>query len=92
MTDTTFDLADEQIVAALAVEASASGAAILLSEWNERVVTAEDVLRRIAASERLQIVASFCARAQGRSAGGFAEERIKAMAGPPRWRDRRARK
>jgi hypothetical protein len=86
------DLTDEQIVAALAVEATAAGAAALLTTWNQRVVTSEDVLRRVSASPRLQLVAAFCAQAQGRSSGGLAEERIMAMAGPHRWRDRRARK
>jgi hypothetical protein len=92
MADVTFDLTEEQIVAALAVEATAAGAAALLTTWNERVVTSEDVLRRIGASPRLQLVAAFCAQAQGRSSSGLADERIRAMAGPRRWRDQRARK
>jgi hypothetical protein len=86
------DLTDEHVIAALAVRATASGAAAYLSSWNERVVTAEDVLRRINVSPRLQRVAAFCALAQGRTAGTLAEERIRALAGPRRWRDRRARK
>jgi hypothetical protein len=38
---TTRDLTDEQVLAALAVVATPSGAAALLSTWNERVITAE---------------------------------------------------
>jgi hypothetical protein len=92
MTDTTCDITDEQIVAALAVDATAAGAAALLSGWHKRTVTADEVVRRVIASERLRRVATFCAEAQGRSSRWLAEERFRAMAGPRRWRERRARK
>jgi hypothetical protein len=89
--DATQDLTDEQVLAALAVVATTSGAAALLSAWHERTITPEDVLKRVAASERLQRIAAFCGKAQDRSAGGLTEERIRALAGPRRWRERRAR-
>jgi hypothetical protein len=89
---TALDLTEEQLVAALAVEATAVGAATLLSTWNDRVVTAEAVLRHVMGSPRLQRVASFCAQAQGRTTGTLAEERIRALARPRVWRDRRCRK
>jgi hypothetical protein len=92
MTDTTSDVTDEQIAAALAVQATAAGAAALLSSWTERTVTAADVIQRINASQRLQRIAAFCAKAQGRNAMSSTEERVRAMTGPRRWRDRRARK
>jgi hypothetical protein len=88
------DLTDEQIVAALAVEATASGTAALLSRWQERSITADDVLRRVTASPRLQRVAAFCAEAQGRAPMVNAVELIRARGRPVlRWgRERRARK
>jgi hypothetical protein len=92
MSDTTCELTDDLVVAALAVNASAPGAAALLSSWTERLVTADDVNRRIAASPRLQLVTEFCAQAQGRGVGSLTEDRIRAMAGPRRWQERRARK
>jgi hypothetical protein len=92
MNDTTCKLTDEQIVAALAVEATEAGPAALLSFWNERSVTTKDVLGRVMASPRLQRVAAFCAQAQGRAPVGGAEDRIRAMAGLRRPRERRARK
>jgi hypothetical protein len=92
MTDTTSDLTDEQIVAAIAVEATVVGAAAVLSGWTERAVTADDVLRRVLASARLQRVVAFSAEAQGRSSRWLTEERIRAMTGRRRWREQRARK
>jgi len=86
MTDT---ITEEQIVAALVVEATAAGAAALLSGWQERSITADDVLRRVTASPRLQRGAALCAEAQGRSTRWLTEDRIRAMAAPRRWRDRR---
>ena len=44
MTVIPSELSDEQIIAALAVEATAAGAAAQLSRWQERSVTADDVL------------------------------------------------
>jgi hypothetical protein len=84
-------LTEEQIVAALAVEATVAGAAAVLTGWHERTVTADDVLKRIMASERLQRVVACCAEAQGRSSRWLTEERLR-MAGRLQWRDRRSRK
>jgi hypothetical protein len=86
------ELTEEQIVAALAVNATAAGAAALLSSWTERTITAEDVLRHVMASPRLQRIAAFCGQAQGRTVGTLAEERLRALAKPRLWRDRRCRK
>ena len=85
------DLTDDQIVAALAVEATAAGAAAILSHWNERRVTAVEVLQRVSASPRLQRIAAFCADAQGRAPVVDAEDRIRSMGGMRRWRDRRSK-
>ena len=65
-----------------------------LSNWHERTVTAEDVLRHVTASPRLQRIAAFCAEAQDRDPVLDAEELIRARARPVlRWgRERRARK
>jgi hypothetical protein len=92
MADTTCDISEEQIVAALAVEATVAGAAAVLTGWTERTVTADDVLERVMASERLQRVVAFCAEAQGRSSRWLTEERIRAMAAARQRRDRRSRK
>ena len=94
MTAIPSELSDEQIIAALAVEATASGAAALLSNWHERTVTAEDVLRHVTASPRLQRIAAFCAEAQDRDPVLDAEELIRARARPVLrlGRERRARK
>jgi hypothetical protein len=86
------DLTDEQIVAALTVEATPPGAAALLSSWTDRTVTADEVARRVIASERLQRVVTFCASPQGRSTRWLIKERIRPIAELRRWRDRRARK
>jgi hypothetical protein len=85
-------LTDQQIASALSVQATAAGAAELLSRWLERTVSAAEVIQAITASPRLGRVAAFCAESQGRAPVVNAEERIRAMAGPRRWRDRRARK
>ena len=85
-------LSEDQVLAALAIVATPVGAAALLSEWNECVVTADEVSQVIAASPRLQRIAAACAQVQGGSSSGLTEERIRSMAGPLRWRDRRARK
>jgi hypothetical protein len=74
MTDTTCDLTDEQILNALGVDATASGSAALLSGWNERRITAEDVLRRVAASPRLPGVARPSAPLCRRAALGEARQ------------------
>jgi hypothetical protein len=86
------DLTDDQIATALAVEATATGAAAVLSAWHDCTITAMDVLQRVEASPRLQRVAAFCAEAQGSSSRRLTEERIRAMAGPGRWWERRARR
>jgi hypothetical protein len=91
MTDTS-DLSEEQILAALAIVATPVGAAALLSEWRECVVTAEEVAQVIAGSVRLQRIAAACAKAQSGTSNVLTEERLRAMAGPQRWRDRRCRK
>jgi hypothetical protein len=84
-------ISDEQILAALVVEPTAAGAAAFLSRWHDRTVSTEWVMARVAASERLQRAAKFSAEAHGR--GGVMDlDRIRAMAGPLRWRDRRCRK
>ena len=66
MTAIPSELSDEQIIAALAVEATASGAAALLSNWHERTVTAEDVLRHVTNLEcgHAFILHAFCIRMQ----------------------------
>jgi hypothetical protein len=92
MADNTSDIAEEQIVAALAVASTAAGAAAVLTGWHERTITANEVMVRVMASERLQRLAMFCAEAQGRSSRWLIEERIRAMAWPRRWRERRSRK
>jgi hypothetical protein len=84
-------ISDEQIIAALVVQPTAAGAAAFLSRWHDRTVSAEWVLARVAASERLQRAAKFSAEAHGRS-GVMDLDRIRAMARPRRWRERRARK
>ena len=94
MTDTTCDLSEEQVLAALAVVATPIGAAALLTEWHERVVTAEEVAHVIAGSERLRRITAFCRQVQAPGSNMVAdvETQIRSMAGPLRWRDRRARK
>jgi hypothetical protein len=44
MSGPAFDLTEEQIVAALAVQATAAGAAALLSSWNDRTRHCADLL------------------------------------------------
>jgi hypothetical protein len=92
MADTTRDLTDAQILAALAVAPTAAGAAAVLSNWTERKVTAGDMLSRIAASPRLQRTAAYYGDAQTRGGTSSPEDRIRALAGPRRWRERRSRK
>jgi hypothetical protein len=90
---TAAELSEDQVATALAVDATAAGTAALLSGWNERSVSAQHVLQRVAASPRLQRVAAFCAQAQGRTTGTLAEERIRALtSGLRRVREQRARK
>jgi hypothetical protein len=85
-------LTEQQAAAALSVQATAAGAAELLSQWLEHTVTPAEVIQAIMASPRLGRVAAFCAEAQGRAPVVDAVERIRALAGPRRWRDWRARK
>jgi hypothetical protein len=84
-------LAEQQVASALSVQATAAGAAELLTRWLEYTVTPAEVTQAILASPRLQRIAAFCAEAQGRVPVVNAEERIRA-AGPLPWRNRRARK
>lgn len=84
-------LDEEQCLAALAIIATPIGAAALLSEWLERVVTADEVSQIIAGSERLQRTTRFCQSVQNPTSGDSGlEARIRARAGP--WRDRRCRR
>ena len=92
MTDTTCDLTEEQVLAAVSIVATPIGAAALLSEWLERTVTADEVSQCIARSERLRRITAFCRSVQTPTSTADTEERLRAMAGPRRWRDRRARK
>jgi hypothetical protein len=85
-------LTEQQIASALSVQATAAGAAELLTRWLEHTVTPAEVTQAILASPRLGRIAAFCAEAQGRAPVVNAEERVRAMTGPLRWRDRRARK
>ncbi|MGH8430110.1 MAG: hypothetical protein ACREUF_06875 [Solimonas sp.] len=90
--DTQSQLSEDQVLNAIAVVATPVGAAALLSEWLERTVTAAEVSQCIARSERLRRVTAFCRSVQTPDGPTDAEARIRAMAGPLRWRDRRARK
>jgi hypothetical protein len=54
MANTACDLTEAQVLAALAIVATPVGAAALLTEWRERLVTAEEVAQVIAGSPRLQ--------------------------------------
>jgi len=92
MTDTTCDLTEEQVLHAIAVVATPIGAAALLSEWLERTVTVDEVSQCIARSERLRRITAFCRSVQTPISTADTENRIRSMAGPLRWRDRRARK
>jgi hypothetical protein len=83
MSNTTCELSEEQVLAALAIVATPVGAAALLTEWLERTVTAGQVSQVIAASPRLRRITAFCCTVQ--SPGGATadlEARVKAMAGP----------
>jgi hypothetical protein len=86
------DLTESQVLAALAIVATPVGAAALLSEWLERTVTADEVSQCIAGSERLQRITAFCRKMQEPTRTTTFEDRIRAMAGTGRWRDRRCRK
>jgi hypothetical protein len=57
-------LDEEQCLAALAIVATPTGAAKLLTEWLERVVTADEVAKAIAGSERLRRISAFCSSVQ----------------------------
>jgi hypothetical protein len=84
MSNTTCELSEEQVLAALAIVATPVGAAALLSEWHERVVTAEDVSQAIAASPRLQRITSVCRSVQSPTSVKDVEARIRALVGPRR--------
>jgi hypothetical protein len=58
-------LIEQQIASALSVQATAAGAAELLTRWLERTVTSAEVTQAILASPRLQRIAAFCAEARG---------------------------
>jgi hypothetical protein len=85
-------LTEGHVLAAVSIVATPTGAAALLSEWLERVVTADEVAQVIAGSERLQRITAFCRSMQEPTRTTTFEDRIRAMAGPRRWRDRRCRK
>jgi hypothetical protein len=89
--DTPSQLSEEQVLAAIAVVATPVGAAQLLTEWLERPVSAAEVSQIIAGSERLRRITAFCRSVQTPDGPTDVEARIRAMAGPRRWRDRRAR-
>jgi hypothetical protein len=91
--DTRPQISDEQVLAALAIVATPEGAAALLAEWLERVVTPAEVSQVIAGSEKLQRVTAFCRSMQEpTSATDDFEARVRSMGGIRRWRDRRCRK
>jgi len=87
-------LIEQQIASALSVQATAAGAAELLTRLLERTVTSAEVTQAILASPRLQRIAAFCAEARGRAPMVDAERLFRARARAVlRWgRERRARK
>ena len=92
MANATCDLTEAQVLAALAIVATPVGAAALLSEWLERVVTADEVSQCIARSERLRRITAFCRSVQTPTSTTDIEARLRSMGGLRPWRDRRARK